>query len=98
MSSKGSFDVALGKVKERQSRKEFFVEDHEAFTSSGTKVPVSFDYMDSLFRKPKLEEAAILHDIVYIHVDGALFGLIMPFVKRTSANWVSFGGAFFFCE
>lgn len=34
----------------------------------------------------KLEEAGFSHDRFYIHVDGALFGLMMPFVKRVSAN------------
>lgn len=35
----------------------------------------------------KLEEAGFSHDRFYIHVDGALFGLMMPFVKRVSANF-----------
>jgi len=34
----------------------------------------------------KLEEAGFSQDRFYIHVDGALFGLMMPFVKRVSAN------------
>lgn len=31
-----------------------------------------------------LEEAGFSHDRFYIHCDGALFGLMMPFVKRVS--------------
>lgn len=30
----------------------------------------------------KLEEAGFSQDRFYIHCDGALFGLMMPFVKR----------------
>lgn len=33
-----------------------------------------------------LEETGFSHDRFYIHCDGALFGLMMPFVKRVSAN------------
>lgn len=32
----------------------------------------------------KLEEAGFSHDRFYIHCDGALFGLMLPFVKRVS--------------
>lgn len=31
-----------------------------------------------------LEECGFSHDRFYIHCDGALFGLMMPFVKRVS--------------
>ena len=34
----------------------------------------------------KLEEAGFSHDRFYIHCDGALFGLMMPFVKRVSVE------------
>ena len=33
-----------------------------------------------------LEDAGFPHDKFYIHCDGALFGLMMPFVKRVSAK------------
>ena len=32
-----------------------------------------------------LEECGFTHDRFYIHCDGALFGLMMPFVKRVRA-------------
>lgn len=31
-----------------------------------------------------LEDCGFSHDRFYIHCDGALFGLMMPFVKRVS--------------
>jgi len=32
----------------------------------------------------KIEEAGFSRDSFYIHCDGALFGLMLPFVKRVS--------------
>lgn len=42
------------------------------------------DDLDMVIKK--LEEAGFSHDRFYIHVDGALFGLMMPFVKQVSVN------------
>jgi len=38
------------------------------------------DDLDMVIKK--LEEAGFSQDRFYIHCDGALFGLMMPFVKR----------------
>ncbi|WJX21982.1 histidine decarboxylase [Trifolium repens] len=46
----------------------------------GTTVKGAVDDLDLVIKK--LEEAGFSHDRFYIHVDGALFGLMMPFVKR----------------
>lgn len=39
-----------------------------------------------LYRNWKKQD---LHDRFYIHCDGALFGLMMPFVKLVSIPWFS---------
>ncbi|XP_057429878.1 serine decarboxylase 1 [Lotus japonicus] len=46
----------------------------------GTTVKGAVDDLDMVIKK--LEEAGFSHDRFYIHVDGALFGLMMPFVKQ----------------
>ncbi|KAF7803679.1 serine decarboxylase 1-like [Senna tora] len=46
----------------------------------GTTVKGAVDDLDLVIKK--LEEAGFSHDRFYIHCDGALFGLMMPFVKR----------------
>ncbi|KAM4098155.1 hypothetical protein ACJW30_07G055300 [Castanea mollissima] len=46
----------------------------------GTTVKGAVDDLDLVIQK--LEEAGFTHDRFYIHCDGALFGLMMPFVKR----------------
>uniref|UniRef100_A0A7N2MWK4 Serine decarboxylase n=1 Tax=Quercus lobata TaxID=97700 RepID=A0A7N2MWK4_QUELO len=47
---------------------------------SRTTVKGAVDDLDQVIQK--LEEAGFTHDRFYIHCDGALFGLMMPFVKR----------------
>ena len=49
---------------------------------SGTTVKGAVDDLDLVIKK--LEEAGFSHDRFYIHCDGALFGLMLPFVKRVS--------------
>lgn len=44
------------------------------------------DDLDMVIKK--LEEAGFSQDRFYIHCDGALFGLMMPFVKRVSV-WIN---------
>ncbi|XP_047179434.1 serine decarboxylase 1-like [Vigna umbellata] len=46
----------------------------------GTTVKGAVDDLDLVIKK--LEEAGFSHDRFYIHCDGALFGLMIPFVKR----------------
>ncbi|KAK7331678.1 hypothetical protein VNO80_28415 [Phaseolus coccineus] len=46
----------------------------------GTTVKGAVDDLDMVIKK--LEEAGFSQDRFYIHCDGALFGLMMPFVKR----------------
>ncbi|XP_027917620.1 serine decarboxylase 1-like [Vigna unguiculata] len=46
----------------------------------GTTVKGAVDDLDLVIKK--LEEAGFSHDRFYIHCDGALFGLMLPFVKR----------------
>ncbi|KAJ1402294.1 Pyridoxal-phosphate binding site [Sesbania bispinosa] len=46
----------------------------------GTTVKGAVDDLDVVIKK--LEEAGFSHDRFYIHCDGALFGLMIPFVKR----------------
>lgn len=43
-----------------------------------------------------LEETGFSHDRFYIHCDGALFGLMMPFVKRVSSYLLSELNEYFF--
>lgn len=38
-----------------------------------------------------LERVGYTEDRFYIHVDGALFGLMMPFVKKVSTLYISLG-------
>ncbi|TKY59543.1 Serine decarboxylase [Spatholobus suberectus] len=45
-----------------------------------TTVKGAVDDLDMVIKK--LEEAGFSHDRFYIHCDGALFGLMLPFVKR----------------
>ena len=46
----------------------------------GTTVKGVVDDLDMVIRT--LEETGFTQDRFYIHCDGALFGLMMPFVKR----------------
>ncbi|CAN8302627.1 unnamed protein product [Cochlearia groenlandica] len=46
----------------------------------GTTVKGAVDDLDLVIKT--LEECGFSHDKFYIHCDGALFGLMMPFVKR----------------
>ncbi|KAL3504427.1 hypothetical protein ACH5RR_034268 [Cinchona calisaya] len=46
----------------------------------GTTVKGAVDDLDLVIQS--LEESGFSHDRFYIHCDGALFGLMMPFVKR----------------
>ncbi|OAY23587.1 serine decarboxylase [Manihot esculenta] len=46
----------------------------------GTTVKGAVDDLDLVIQT--LEESGFTHDRFYIHCDGALFGLMMPFVKR----------------
>uniref|UniRef100_A0A803NJ22 Histidine decarboxylase n=1 Tax=Cannabis sativa TaxID=3483 RepID=A0A803NJ22_CANSA len=48
----------------------------------GTTVKGAVDDLDLVIQT--LEESGFSHDRFYIHCDGALFGLMMPFVKRVS--------------
>lgn len=50
---------------------------------AGTTVKGAVDDLDLVIET--LEECGFTHDRFYIHCDGALFGLMMPFVKRVSA-------------
>ncbi|KAG4945375.1 Serine decarboxylase 1 [Glycine soja] len=52
---------------------------HPTETIAGTTVKGAVDDLDLVIKK--LEEAGFSHDRFYIHCDGALFGLMMPFVK-----------------
>lgn len=49
----------------------------------GTTVKGAVDDLDLVIRT--LQECGFSEDRFYIHCDGALFGLMMPFVKRVSA-------------
>lgn len=49
---------------------------------TGTTVKGAVDDLDLVIRT--LEEVGLTHDRFYIHCDGALFGLMMPFVKCVS--------------
>lgn len=49
---------------------------------AGTTVKGAVDDLDLVIQT--LEECGFSHDRFYIHCDGALFGLMMPFVKRVS--------------
>ncbi|KAL0793665.1 hypothetical protein Bca101_065042 [Brassica carinata] len=48
----------------------------------GTTVKGAVDDLDLVIKT--LEECGFSHDRFYIHCDGALFGLMMPFVKRVT--------------
>ena len=50
----------------------------------GTIVKGVVDDLDSIIRI--MGNVGYTEDRFYIHVDGALFGLMMPFVKKTSIN------------
>jgi histidine decarboxylase len=50
--------------------------------SAGTTVKGAVDDLDLVLKT--LEKVGYTEDRFYIHVDGALFGLMMPFVKRVS--------------
>lgn len=47
---------------------------------SGTTVKGAVDDLDLVIKT--LEETGFKHEQFYIHCDGALFGLMMPFVKQ----------------
>lgn len=47
---------------------------------SGTTVKGAVDDLDQVIAT--LKDAGYTEDRFYIHVDGALFGLMMPFVKK----------------
>ena len=51
---------------------------------AGTTVKGAVDDLDLVIKT--LEECGFSHDRFYIHCDGALFGLMMPFVKRVSVQ------------
>lgn len=51
---------------------------------AGTTVKGAVDDLDLVIQI--LEEYGYSHDRFYIHCDGALFGLMMPFVKRVSIH------------
>ena len=48
--------------------------------TTGTMVKGAVDDLDMVIQT--LEETGFTQDHFYIHCDGALFGLMMPFVKR----------------
>ena len=48
--------------------------------TTGTTVKGAVDDLDMVIRT--LEETGFTQDCCYIHYDGDLFGLMMPFVKR----------------
>ena len=50
--------------------------------SAGTTVKGAVDDLDLVIKT--LKESGFNDDRFYIHCDGALFGLMMPFVKRVS--------------
>jgi glutamate/tyrosine decarboxylase-like PLP-dependent enzyme len=50
----------------------------------GTTVKGAVDDLDLIIRI--LRKVGYTEDRFYIHVDGALFGLMMPFVKKVSFN------------
>ncbi|PON83067.1 Pyridoxal phosphate-dependent decarboxylase [Trema orientale] len=52
----------------------------ESLNTAGTTVKGAVDDLDIVIKT--LEESGFSHDRFYIHCDGALFGLMMPFVKR----------------
>lgn len=54
--------------------------------SAGTTVKGAVDDLDLVIKT--LEETGFSHDRFYIHCDGALFGLMMPFVKRVSFHLI----------
>lgn len=54
---------------------------------SGTTVKGAVDDLDLILRT--LERVGYTEDRFYIHVDGALFGLMMPFVKKVSTLGIS---------
>lgn len=56
--------------------------------TEGTTVKGAVDDLDLVIQT--LEESGFSHDRFYIHCDGALFGLMMPFVKRVSYHVYSF--------
>ena len=49
---------------------------------AGTTVKGAVDDLDLVIQT--LEDCGFSHDRFYIHCDGALFGLMMPFVKCVS--------------
>lgn len=51
---------------------------------TGTTVKGAVDDLDLVIKT--LEECGFSHNRFYIHCDGALFGLMMPFVKRVCIN------------
>lgn len=54
---------------------------------SGTTVKGAVDDLDLILKT--LERVGYTEDRFYIHVDGALFGLMMPFVKKVSNLGIS---------
>lgn len=61
---------------------------------SGTTVKGAVDDLDLVIKT--LEETGFKHEQFYIHCDGALFGLMMPFVKRVSSPLCFFGKSYDF--
>ena len=55
---------------------------HGSLVCVGTTVKGAVDDLDSIIRI--LGKVGYTEDRFYIHVDGALFGLMMPFVKKVS--------------
>ena len=51
---------------------------------AGTTMKGAVDDLDLVIKT--LEESGFSHDRFYIHCDGALFGLMMPFVKLVSPS------------
>lgn len=64
------------------------------FFFAGTTVKGAVDDLDLVIKA--LEECGFPHDRFYIHCDGALFGLMMPFVKRVCTLSNSFHCQIFF--
>lgn len=60
---------------------------HPTSCPSGTTVKGAVDDLDLILKV--LERVGYTEDRFYIHVDGALFGLMMPFVKKVSTLNIS---------
>jgi hypothetical protein len=61
--------------------------NYDFIVSTGTTVKGAVDDLDLILKV--LERVGYTEDRFYIHVDGALFGLMMPFVKKVSTLNIS---------